>query len=269
MPSNVPGWLDRLLNRLRGPVDPTVFVTGMPKSGTTAIVKLMGLASGQPAVNDPLHRLDVRGIRYRDELYKGSLAITELMDRFPEVFRGALVKDPNFVFFHGPLQARFPDASWVFTVRDPRDNIRSVLNRLGLPGRATLLGDLPESVGATWRRVLEGRTPDLGGSNPIENLALRWARMADIASSADPDLIVSRYEDFMLDKEAVIAELCRKVGLEPVNSVAEHVDRPFQPPGDRNARWEDFFGPSELAVIRGICGASMARFGYDPDARRR
>lgn len=241
---------------------PAAFITGMPKSGTTAVVRLMGLCAGAESVSDPFHILDQRGIKYRDNLFAGRMSCVRLMRRHRTVFRGALVKDPNLIFFFNEVRTAYPGATWIATVRDPRDNIRSILNRLGLPGRSELLKDLPSDLGETWRRVLEGRTPSLPGGTVIERLAARWVAVANVYRQAATSMVLSRYEDFVVDKEVVIQSLCRAAGLEPVKSISEYVDRQFQPAGDRSVSWQEFFSPQDLASIDGICGNLLPAFGY-------
>ena len=103
---------------------PRVIITGMPKSGTTAIARLVGVASGKKVVSDPFNILDNRGIEFRDPLFAGELSIGWLIRRYASVFRAEIIKDPNFIFFADDMMRLFPDANWIFTVRDPRDNIR-------------------------------------------------------------------------------------------------------------------------------------------------
>ena len=252
----------RIGDSLAGPPRPRVFVTGMPKSGTTAIVKLMGIASAEKIVSDPFHLLDKRGVRFRDALFAGETSVPQLMRRYPSVFRGTILKDPNFIFFADAIAKAYPDAHWVFTVRDPRDNLRSVLNRLGLPGKAHEIELEKREIGDTWRRVLEGRTPEIRGKDPIHRLAQRWVMMAEIALASER-MTLSRYEQFNADKQAAIAGLCDATGLRNAHSIAAYMDTQFQPRGDRDAVWEEFFGPPELAMILDICGPTMARLGYE------
>jgi len=259
------GSLDQILGWLRGQPSPRVVVTGMPKSGTTVIVKLMGLASGKKAISDPFHALDQRGIRFRDELFSDEIQMSALVRSNPNAFRAVLVKDPNFIHLREQTVAAFPDAAWIFTVRDPRDNIRSILNRLDLPGDSERLLDLPDRIGSTWRRVLEGKTPEVEGANPIETLACRWCLAVDAYQSAEVPMVISRYEEFVAAKEQAIGELCTAVGLEPRNSIGAHVDRQFQPKGNRSVRWSDFFAPRDLQRVAEICEDRMAALGYQTD----
>jgi hypothetical protein len=259
------GHLARLLERFRPAEAPRVLVTGMPKSGTTAIARLMGLATGRSVVSDPFHLLDRQGVRFRDELYGGTMSTSDLVEGHPRVFRAVILKDPNFIFFKSEIHALYPSASWVFTVRDPRDNIRSLLNRLKLPGDSRKLVKLPAHVTDTWRRVLEGRTPHLPGATPIEVLAHRWVRSLELCLSGTPAMKISRYEDFVVDKEERIRTLSEECGLTPTNALGKHVDRPFQPRGNRTVSWDEFFSPTDLSRVTEICSGMLREFGYPLD----
>lgn len=258
--------LKRLLLRVSAPPQPGVFISGMPKSGTTVILRLMGLATGESTLNDPFYKLDQQGVDFRDALFGGQLSVLDLMRRYPKIFQGALIKDPNIIFFADELASAYPDASWVYTIRDPRDNIRSILNRLRLPGRVQAIEPQLAAVPGAWRLVLEGRSPAIAGRDPIERMAHRWLKMAEIMNAAGEGAVVSRYEDFMQAKEERIAELCRAIGLDPVHSIAEHVDTQFQPKGDRRSVWTEFYGAEELATIDRVCEPMLERFGYAPAA---
>lgn len=247
---------------------PEVIITGMPKSGTTAVARLMGIASGKNVVSDPFNVLDNKAIQFRDRVFSGEVTIGDLVQRYASVFRGEVIKDPNFIFFAEDLTHVFPDASWIFTVRDPRDNIRSVLNRLGLPGRISGIDLDNEKIGATWRRVLSGQTPNIKGRDPIHRLALRWNMMAQTALESDR-MIISVYEAFNADKEGAIQKLCDLTGLGNLHSIRTHMDKQFQPKGDSNAAWGDFFGNSELETILKSCQPLMSRLGYGDNGWQR
>lgn len=263
------GWIDAIMRRFGPPPaipERPVLVGGSPKSGTTAIAMLLGVATETEVASDPFHRLDQRGIDFRDRLYDGRLPIAGLIDGHPDVFAAEIIKDPNFAFFIGPLLERFPRSHFVFIVRDPRANIRSILNRLSVPGDASQdavdarLHDVPEG----WRRVLTGRTPDVAGTDFIERMAHRWNAAVDVYRSwADRARLVV-YEEFNRDKEGTIVSLAADVGLEVKRRLGAAADRQFQPKGDRSVDWVEFFGERNLAAIEGICRDRMRPLGYEP-----
>ncbi|CAN5607876.1 hypothetical protein BH23GEM9_BH23GEM9_23200 [soil metagenome] len=250
----------RALDLLRGPLRPRIVVTGMPKSGTTAVAMLLGAAAGLKVNSDPFHRLDRAGVDFRDGLYAGALPLHELLRRHRRFFRGGLVKDPNFIHLPAALEA-LGSAGWVFVVRDPRHNIRSLLNRLGLPGRIEQ-GARLENISPTWRRVLDGRTPDVPGTNHIERLAHRWALAARSYAAAADRMVVIRYESFVTDKAAAVEATLHDLGIPGGRSIEQLADRQFQPRGQRGVTPAEFFGPDELASIERICKVDMQKLGY-------
>ena len=131
-PVTAADWIARVLRSRKPATAPRLVVIGMPKSGTTVLAMLLGAASGSTVASDPLHRLDKAKIRFRDALYGGELSLSRLVAENQKFFSSSLVKDPNFTFFMDQLRGTFPLAKFVFIVRDPRDNIRSMLNRLAI-----------------------------------------------------------------------------------------------------------------------------------------
>lgn len=128
-------WYLRLLigpvvNRI-GPInDRPIFVVGNQKSGTTAVGALLAECGGVSFNNDPLHG---RKEKLKDFI-TGDLEFARFVKKSRSAFRRAVIKDPEFTFLYSQIASVFPAAQFVFVIRDPRDNIRSVLNRLQIPG---------------------------------------------------------------------------------------------------------------------------------------
>ena len=230
-------------------------VTGMPKSGTTAVAMLLGAASGSSVASDPCYQLDRAGIRFRDALYAGELSLSQLIADNRDFFRAELVKDPNFPFFMDELQTAFPSARFVFVLRDPRDNIRSILNRLELPGRPSDISGV--AMPDPWRRMLEGRAPAVPGANYIECLAHRWRLAYRNYRAAADWMHLVRYEEFDDAKEQTVVGVLEQLGLPHDRGIDHLVDQQFQPKGDRSVSWSDFFAPESLEAIEGICGGEI------------
>jgi hypothetical protein len=239
-------------------------VSGMPKSGTTAIAMLMGEAAGLRVNSDPFNRMDEAGIRFRDPLYSGSLDLSELIQTYRRFFPGDLIKDPNFIFFADAVRDIFPSAPFVFVIRDPRDNIRSLLNRLNLPGRIQQEPPPYQGINPTWQRILEGRTPDVPGSNYVQRIAERWALASRLYLERADWMIHVQYEAFKAAKEKTVSATLHHLGFTRLKPIDHLVDRQFQPKGDHTVTWEEFFGPEELQTIEAVCGAEMRQLGYPP-----
>jgi hypothetical protein len=247
--------------------NPVIF-GGSPKSGTTAIAALLAEATGRSLSTDPFWRVlrsDGDGFLLPDVL-EGNLRLEAFVRRYPAYFSAGIVKDPDFAFLYRELQQVFPDSPQVFIVRDPRENIRAILDRLHMRGDLEHLGPaenrtLAREVG--WRAILDGRGLGLDGhANYIGRLAERWARGVDAYFAAGTPVHLVRYEDFLEDRAEFIADLAELLGLEVTVDVRERLARRPARHGQRHLSTEVFFGERNLSIIERTCGAHMARFGY-------
>ena len=163
------------VNRLRPLSDGEgmIVVGGMPKSGTTAIAALLARATELAYCNDPFYQLDNYGVVYREELFSGKLPLKQLWQRYQHIFAGGVVKDPNFSLLLSDLSALFPAAKHVFLVRDPKHNIRSILNRLKLPGQPAGVQLDFKAYSTGWQCILQGAAPTIPGEDYIEKMARR------------------------------------------------------------------------------------------------
>lgn len=245
-------------------VKPCVLVAGMPKSGTTAIARLLGEAIGQPVCSDPFFQLDQKkGPGYREALFSGTVSLAELWKKNRHVFDGAVVKDPNFPLFLEELMDMFPGARKVFIVRDPRDNIISILNRLKIDGRTEWSANLEESLSGAWKLLLAGRTPTMPGEDHLEKMAWRWRRSAEEYMKFRGSIQLIRYEDFNVDKQRQIHELARVCGFSNLSDISSKVNVQFQPKGKKFDDWSEFFGQVNLDRINSVVAPLLSEFGYE------
>lgn len=182
------------------------------------------------------------------------------------------MKDNDFTFLYPSLARAFPEASFVFVVRDPRQNIRSVLNRLTLPGDldslsgeqyAHLRKKLPG-----WHTILTGSSFGSSTGHYIDVLADRWVRANQVYLSASDRIALVRYEDFDAAKRPVIERLATDLGFSVVSDISESQDRQFQPLGDRSIAPAVFFGQGNLERLERRCATLMSSFGYAPSRSR-
>ncbi|RME38856.1 MAG: hypothetical protein D6788_06610, partial [Planctomycetota bacterium] len=117
--------------RFARPHPAPVIVLGNQKSGTTVIAALLAESAGCAVTLDIFFRFR-RPVLAR--LLTGRDSLDRFIRRHPYWFSHPIIKEPSLTFFHDDLRRLFPSARFVFIVRDPRDNIRSILNRLRLPG---------------------------------------------------------------------------------------------------------------------------------------
>jgi hypothetical protein len=237
-----------------------ILVLGNQKSGTTAIAALLGELAKSSVTLD-LTR-EIAEPTY-PRLRKGELTLEQFIRRNKLDFSRRIVKEPHLTPFYAELKDRFPESPFVFVVRDPRDNLRSILNRLQLPGdRVRLTEQDLADVGAAWRLVLDNRWLDVGGDHYVEQLAGRWLLLAQVYLAHAKEMILVRYEDFLLDKIGTIQRLAGQVDLETRADISGSVERQFQPRGDHSVSWSEFFGQQNLVRIEQLCQPGMREFGY-------
>ncbi len=239
-----------------------VFVLGNQKSGTTAIAALLGQMTGLPATLDLRREID-------DPCYEllrnGTTSFEDFVRRNRLDFSRLLLKEPSLTVFYDELMGRFPESRVVFVMRDPRDNIRSILNRLNLPGDLRELdAERLRRVPRAWQHVIDGRWLGLKGNHYVDMLAERWNLISGIHLTHCKSVVSIRYEDFVADKVGEIGRLADALGLARERDISDHVDVAFQPRGDRGVRWETFFGLDNLSRIERVCGERMPAEGYRP-----
>ena len=255
--------LDRVLKDLIAPphAEP-IFVVGHQKSGTTAIAALLAAAIDEDYSHDMSYRR-----RWPDvaDICNGRVPVRNLVKRARADFACAVIKDPDFTFIVPQLHAYFEKARFIFILRDPRDNIRSVLNWLAIPGNLARL--CPEHLATLrnfpgWSRVLD---PDVFGftaDHYIEVLAHRWCLALDRGTSVPNRLLIVKYEDFLREKSSFIGGLADWLGAPIRAGVAPIINRQFQPAGQTNINLTEFYGQNNLARIMNVCASRMAPYGY-------
>lgn len=251
------GWfaVGRFAQRSERPI----IVLGNQKSGTTAIAALLA------QYGDLSSTLDLRYIT-PDALravQDGSLPFRAFVNHYGLDFSRDLIKEPNLTTFYEELAEVFPQAQFVMIVRDPRDNIRSILDRLSLPGDLDQIdAHSLDAFNPAWHLVLDGSWLGLEGRNYIEMLANRWNTLADVYLHHRDVFHLVHFETFVAHKEATIAQLATRCGIQQRHAITEALDVQYQPRGNRKIPWRDFFGTTNLRRIEALCGSRMAQLGY-------
>jgi hypothetical protein len=238
-----------------------VFILGNQKSGTSPIAGLLSKLTGLSLTMDIRREIQSPQV---EQVRHGELAFQAFVKRNKLDFSRPLIKEPNLTFVYGELTKAFPDSPILFVYRDPRDNIRSILNRVHATGDQESLTEAQlRDMTVGWRRVFQGEPIGQKGDHFVETLAYRWDAAAKLLIDNEAHVESVRFENFLRDKAGEIARLAEVLGLPVLHDIAEHVDYPFQPPGDRSVTWQSFFGQDNLGRVEQICSRSMERLGYD------
>lgn len=237
-----------------------IFVLGNQKSGTSAIAALLAELTALSASID-LKREIEHPTYHRVKI--GELSFSEFVKLNRLDFTKDIIKEPNLTFLYQELTDYFPRSKFVFVIRDPRDNIRSMLDRLHLPGNLSQL-ELTYCLEITpaWKLIINNHWLGIEGGNYIEMLAARWNYTANIFWEHQNEMVLIRYEDFLKDKSGELVRIANKLGLKPLRDINDKLDIQFQPRGNRDVKWEDFFGDENLRKIELICGEKMKLFDY-------
>ncbi len=249
----------RTVNNLYDLEQTRVIVLGNQKSGTTAIAKLLALISGKKVLLDSPLLWEPNLSR----IATGKIDLLTLINDHKYYFARPIVKEPNLTFlFDQVVRIYPPSVKFVFIVRDPRDNIRSILNRLKVPGNLVNLDSYYPNFSIHEKAIFDKNIFSYQTDHYISQLAERWNMAADIYFRSEEDVYLVRYEDFKRDKVSFISNLALKMGFKPKFDIAAKIDIQYQPKGNHDISWLDFFGQKNLDRIINICGSGMQRVGY-------
>lgn len=261
---DVSAWVQLELETIVAQVNPKpIIVLGNQKSGTSAIAALLGEMTGKSFHIDMM-KANNRNIY--ESVKSGRVSFAKFIDINRLEFSKKIVKEPNITLFYDELCEYFPLAKFILVVRDPRDNIRSQLDLFGIPGNlARLASEHEQRLVRSWPSVFDGRWLGLEGENYIEMLAARWNYTADVFLLHTENIIMVKYEDFLRNKRGELLRLAETLNLEQVNDISDKLNIQYQPAGgNKNVKWQDFFGQENLARIESICGDRMQKFNYLP-----
>lgn len=248
-----------LLFRLAKVNDTPLIVLGNQKSGTTAIAALLAEYTGFSITLDLPNIWGTTVIK----IYAGDVAFADFVGCNTYYFSKDIIKEPELTFLYSQVKEFFYQAKYLMIVRDPRDNIRSILNRLKIRGDMEDIGsNIFSTLPPGWQIVINGQWLGLHGETYIEMLAERWNYAADVYLQHSQDVVLIRYEDFVSDKVRAIERLAHQLGMAQANDISDKVNIQYQPKGDHSVSWEEFFGEKNLLRIEHICGSRMPKFGY-------
>ena len=235
-----------------------IFVLGNQKAGTTVIAALLAEYTGASATLD----LRFPSASALQTVHAGERSLADFVADRAWYFSKEVIKEPELTFLYSELASLFPHAQFVVVVRDPRDNIRSLLDRVGLPGnRERLSRGALDGANAIWTSIVKGEVLNAGGQTYIETLAARWNRATEAYLENERSNLI-RYESFLEDKEREIARLAKRLGCVARHDISKKKDVQYQPRGNRNVSWEQFYGVENLVRIEQLCERRMRKLGY-------
>ena len=239
-----------------------VFILGVQKSGTTAIAALLADATGLPATLDITRAISRPGSKILRKY--GVEGFDDFVYRYRKEFSRKIVKEPGLTFDCQGLKEHFPKARFVMIMREPKDNIRSILNRLKVPGHLKWLKpeDWPElKKSPAWRMNLDSSWLGHWPESYVDALAYRWRLSAETYFNEPEVFTLIRYEDFLEDKKTIVEGLARTLGFEVIVDVAGKVDKQYQPKGRGVTDYEEYFGEN-IIWVRKQCDDWAEKFGY-------
>jgi len=238
-----------------------LFILGNPKSGTTIIAKLLSKATKKSLTSD------IRSItKYSPLLIEFKLiSFKGFIQQHNYEFSKDIIKEPSLSFFTDDLIELYPNSKFIWIARNPFQNIRSILNRLKIPGNLKDI-DFENYIelqkNPAWKLNLQSKMFGYKSHNYIEALAYRWNHAFNIYLKNKEKIILVKYEDFLIDKSAFIEKIALQIGLTIKQDISKYVDIQYQPKGNTNVNLKDFFGDKNYSIIEKICQENMTRLGY-------
>ena len=241
------------------PNENPVIIMGNQKSGTTAIAALLAMYIKKNVTLDFLpinNEIDALLLKEKE--------FSSFVNHYSILFSTYIIKEPWLTFIASQVYDRFPKARYILIVRDPRDNIRSILDRLNIPGNKENNPDEINNLKPGWKQVFIPELYHWNCKNYIEILSNRWNYAINIKEYIQSKkIIVVRYEDFKNNKIRFIKDLATKIGEKGQEDISAFINKQFQPMGaSRNIPWKDIYGEENLEKIEKICKSNMKRYDY-------
>ena len=256
-----------------------LFLIGAPRSGTTILTRLLNahseiLLTNETAVflqlNDMIAKSDagVRAGILFGKVYHRLWArhlrghARQLIETFYEKI--AKQESKTDIKYWGekhphlnaclPLVSElYPEATYIYAVRDPRDVACSIAEMNGVPVRKAL---------GNWRRFAD-------------------TYEAFVESLPPEKLVVVKYEHLVSDYERVLSKLVSALGLGMDDDfrqyISENKDRDSHNPGDSAVlnyseksarRWTRDMSNEDLVHVQSTCSEFLSRYGYSEDEPR-
>jgi len=267
-----------------------IFIISMPRSGSTLLQRVLGghpgmVISSEPWIMlNPVYGTRIAGIETEYDAEWANLGVSEFIQHYtdgPEVYDDAIRafantlyanaiakaggqrfidKTPRYVLIIDDLIRLFPEAKFVFLLRNPLSILSSILN-------TQIQKDL-------W-----------GLENFIEELSRGpTAILQGIATLGDKAIVV-RYEDFVGAPEEMLQNICAPLNLDYEPSMLEYdnsqaikgqmqdrtgVHQHLRPEKSRADSWRDLLNSAQQihfaeCYLRDLGSETIDAFGYSYD----
>lgn len=232
--------LDVLGRPFMNPCSDPVWVFGIQKAGTTVFAKALAIAVNKTSL------LDTPVLWDRWTQAVSAKTLGAIMRNHPVTFSPTILKEPTATFFPEACLSQTTRKHHVLLVRDPAANIRSAMDRMGLPGNS----ELPN--GARIRPEYKAFFASKEWTPPVA-LAHRWVMAHSAPAWLSPNIQVFLYEDFIQQPTRIIEQAANHLGFEVVNNIEGTLNQQHQPAGANRAKpLEEFYGVETLDKIRHI-----------------
>ena len=238
-----------------------LFILGNPKSGTTIIANLLSRATKKSLTSDIKSVIKHTTLKLDFKL----LSFDYFIKKHKYEFSKEIIKEPFLSFYTEELIKSFPKAKFIWIVRNPYQNIRSILNRLKIPGNLQEINfnHFPElEKTPAWKLNLQSRMFGYISYNYIEAMAFRWNHAVNIYKQHKDRIVLVKYEDFILDKKKYIEDLSLSMGLTVKADISNYVNIQYQPKGKSELDLKKFFGAENYSNIEKLCKKNMEELGY-------
>lgn len=227
---------------------------GNQKSGTSAIASLLALRLGeQPPRDIPFFWGDYQRLSSNNKTNLKKAVIQNVT-----YFTTKVVKEPCLTQLTGEIQVLFRNAQFVFIIRNPVDNIRSIADRLNL-NSPVLLHSPPDRVNIpkSWWYYLYLDHTNPPGKCVLSRLIARWNEAANVAIDHESLGSLLKYEDFCKDKITSIDRALSKIGESATTDITEHLEKQYQPKGKGTPLHRD----TQIEICQ-MCSKAIKHFNY-------
>ncbi len=240
-----------------------IFILGFQKSGTTAIAALLSILTKKTVMLDLKSAIDTP--EWKLSFKYPAFCISDKLFKYRTELNKYILKEPGFSIFYPELHNLYKSSKFVFVVRNPFDNIRSILNRLNIPGDLDTIDSNDYSFynkSLAWQINLDSSWLGYQEINYIDSLAFKWSYIVRLYIENKNNIILIRYEDFVKDKELSIRELANKLHLVQKKEITTHKDHQYQKKGIPVSNYNDFFG-NNFNYIMDHCYDLAKEIGYN------